>query len=178
MKAALLLVAAACQSGGEKPTPTPGSAVVVVAKPDAAAPIDAAVVADAMPKGPYVVAYDCSHMNAPFGEGGSVYRITYDLGEKTVETLSYSYGKEGGTAIKHQPTLRTVAPTRIAQLEAAIQKVLSGGPFKPEYPVPEGTRCYLRIAAHGASVFDLEKSNPQLKDPATDLIKLLGVPPT
>jgi len=183
---ALLLIVAACQGGpGKAPAEGSGSAVAVVvvadaARPDAAPMSDAAMVdaavADAAAAGPYIVAYDCSHMNAPFGEGGAVFRISYDLGAKTASTLSYEYGKEGPTAIKHVPVVKVLAAEKKATLEAAIGKVLGGGPFKPEYPVPEGTSCFLRIAAAGAAVFEVEKSNPQLHDAATDLIHLLDIP--
>ena len=58
-------------------------------------------------------------------------------------------------------------------INAAVEKVLRGGPYKPEYPVPEGTPCTLVIQANGKEVFKLEKAATDNPDDVSELVRTL-----
>ena len=113
-----------------------------------------------VPPGPYVIRYDCFHSDQPFGPGNQIRNQSFDLGRKVRTTLAYEYSSDplpaGASAVPRVPVDAPIADDKVKRLEAAVVKVLSGGPYKPEYPVPEGTPCDLAISAAGTEVFKLE----------------------
>jgi hypothetical protein len=124
-----------------------------------------------IPVGPYVVHYDCFHSNEPFGKGSQYRNATYDLGAKTFSSQAWELkGEVGEPNVPPAPTVTPLDPSRTAQILAAVQEVLRGGPYKPEYPVPEGTPCTLKIVADGREVFTLEKAATENKDAVSDLL--------
>ena len=144
---------------------------------DAGAPAPKKTTTKPIAPGPYVVHYDCFHSDEPFGHGTQSRNTTYDLGRKTVTLLAWETKGDELAAPPDQkpseppkPVVSELGSAHLARLEAAVAKVLSGGPYKPEYPVPEGTPCTLLVEAAGAEVFKLEK------DAATDLVLALAGP--
>lgn len=132
----------------------------------------------AVPAGPYVVHFDCFHSDQPFGPGNQVRNASWDLGAKTMSVVAYEYNSDAPPAADavHAPVVTPLPPDKVTQIETAVVAVLKGGPYKPEYPVPEGTPCTLRITAGGTEVMKLEKADVQQDDAATDLVKSLNAP--
>jgi hypothetical protein len=131
----------------------------------------------AVPAGPYVVHYDCFHSDQPFGTGSQYRNVAYDLGAKKVTLVAWE--TKGNDMAAPPPAEAPPPPTpvvselgaaHVARMEEAVGKVLRGGPYKPEYPVPEGTPCTLRIEAAGTEVFKLEKADTTEKDAASELV--------
>lgn len=130
-----------------------------------------------VPAGPYVVHYDCFHSDLPFGPGSQHRNLTYDLGIKKVTLLEWQTKGEVEELRPDtkppeppKPVVTDLSPRHVAALETAVVNVLRGGPYNPEYPVPEGTPCTLRIEASGKEVFKLEKAYTKEKDAPTALI--------
>jgi hypothetical protein len=129
------------------------------------------------PPGPFVVAYDCSHSNMPFGPGGWSRSQSANLATHEWTLLEITTTTNTPTPTPPPPPEPTVKPMSVdvvAKLQHAVDAVLAGGPYKPEYPVPEGTPCTLTIknADTGATVFTLAKADTALHDAVSDLIVL------
>lgn len=179
MRRALLLVTvvAACDQGVKKeavaePGSGAGSGSAVTSGPIGVSTVKF------VPPGPYVVRYDCFHSDQPFGPGNQVRNQSFDLGTKLHTLVEYQYSGEPPAngpddASVHAPVVSPLSDPRVAMLERAAIAVLRGGPFKPEYPVPEGTPCELAISAGGTEVFKLEKAGTQEKDAASDLVNAM-----
>lgn len=58
------------------------------------------------------------------------------------------------------------------ELATAIDKVLCGGPYRPEYPVPEGVPCHLTIRAGDELVFAIDKAYATEDDLVNELVVL------
>lgn len=128
-----------------------------------------------------VVAYECSHSNAPFGPGGSVRNVTFDLGAKTQEVLAYEYEdptleRPGTPKPKHEPVVTSLTDERVREIVGAVTKALQHAPYKPEYPVPEGTPCTLTIRDATGERLELEKAYTKEPDAASELVKVLVGP--
>ena len=53
-------------------------------------------------------------------------------------------------------------------------KVLAGGPYEPEYPVPEGVSCHVTLSgATGDPFFQIDKAKRERKDAVNDLLNAL-----
>jgi hypothetical protein len=172
MRLALVLALCACQqksqpqAAGSSAPPPPGDAST----------------ARAVPPGPYVVAYDCFHSDMPFGKGAQTNNRSYDLGARTLTSLSYALkGDEDEhpprpgdvDPRKTPPTITVITPEHAAQIDAAVVRVLAGGHFEPENPVPEGTPCTLTITANGKQLFTIEKAYTKQADAVTALVQAL-----
>jgi hypothetical protein len=128
------------------------------------------------------IAYACFHSDQPFGHGQQDRRVAYDLEAATrTETNDNVVNADGpppepGTKNKdtHTRAVTKLAPARVDALRTAANDVASGGPYKEELPVSEGTSCALTLAdSKGAVFFTIVKSNPKIDDAATRLVKLL-----
>jgi hypothetical protein len=178
MRAALVLVVAFACDAGEKSPPkrTPVPDPVTTQSKDAAQPVKAE---------PYVIHYDCFHSDMPFGDGSQYRNLTVDLGAKTRtldawELTGHENDKPpeppdyGPPKVEHHPEVSPLGPEWIARIETAVAAVLRGGPFKPEFPVPEGTPCDLVIELNGKKLFELEKAYTKENDAATRLVEALA----
>ena len=128
--------------------------------------------------GPYVVHYDCFHSDAPFGKGSQYRNQAFDLGAKTYTHQFYERSGEVDAPDKPEPPIpppetKPLADDHVAKINAAVEKVLSGGPYKPEYPVPEGTPCTLVINAGTKEVFKIDKAAADEPDAVSELVRTL-----
>jgi hypothetical protein len=140
--------------------------------------------ARSVPPGPYVVRYECFHSMQPWGKGWSRQTYTTDLAAKTRSTLlEESKGDEMDKPppppgeqppVPPAPTISPLAAERIAPIEAAIEKILRGGPYKQENAVPEGISCDLTIEAAGKKLFSIDKSLHEIKDDVEALLQELS----
>lgn len=126
--------------------------------------------------GPYVVHYDCFHSDAPFGKGSQYRNQAFDLGAKTYTRQFYE--KTGETPEQPDqppppPETHPLANDHVVKINAAVEKVLRGGPYKPEYPVPEGTPCTLVINAGDKEVFKIDKAAADEPDAVSELVRTL-----
>jgi hypothetical protein len=71
------------------------------------------------------------------------------------------------------PVVTDVDAARVAVIDAAVAKVLAGGHFEPEYPVPEGTPCKLVISANHTQVFAIDKAYTKQADAVSALVQAL-----
>ena len=152
MRTALLLILLAACDKGEKPKRSIAS-------------------------GPYVVHYDCFHSDAPFGTGEQFRNQSFDLGAKTYSRQFY---EQSGGDVTHEappppppPETKPLADGHVAKINAAVEKVLRGGPYKPEYPVPEGTPCTLVITKGDQELFKIDKAAADEPDAVSELVRTL-----
>lgn len=182
------VVLAACSSKADKPKdevreppppPPPRDAPPVAVDAD---PRMTAVPQPVAP-GPYAVAYDCMHSNMPFGKGGWYRNQSADLANNEWALLEVTDPGDDDQPPKPnappppvpEPTITPVSVPVSAKLGGAIDRVLAGGPYRAEYPVPEGTPCTLTIRTTGdnaATVFAIEKADTAEHDAVSDLIVL------
>jgi len=148
-----------------------------------AAPADPAMraVPRPVPAGPYLVAYDCSHSNMPFGKGGWSRSTSLDLAKRAWTTLEVtSTGDEDDLPVATpppppRPTVSAASPAVADKIAAAVDKMLAGGPYRSEWPVSEGTPCTLAITTPaGAEVYRIDKAYNVEKDAVNDLIALFN----
>ena len=124
--------------------------------------------------GPYTVRYDCFHSNEPFGKGSQYRNQSFDLGARTYTRHYYELtGEESEKPQLPPPETRPLAGDRVTAINAAVEKVLRGGPYKPEYPVPEGTPCTLLISAGPQELFKIEKADADEPDAVSELVRTL-----
>jgi hypothetical protein len=126
--------------------------------------------------GPYVVHYDCFHSDAPFGKGSQYRNQAFDLGAKTYTRQFYE--RSGDTPEQPDqppppPETQPLADDHVTKIHAAVERVLRGGPYKPEYPVPEGTPCTLVIDAGTKEVFKIDKAAADEPDAVSELVRTL-----
>jgi hypothetical protein len=122
------------------------------------------------PAGPYTVRYACLHKDEPFGNDWQSRDQSFDLGARTFTQQSFERSDE----VPPPPETRPLAADRVVAINAAVEKVLSGGPYKPEFPVPEGTPCTLTITGPGGkSLFKIEKAAAENPDAVSDLVSTL-----
>jgi hypothetical protein len=150
--AILLLAAASCD--GKKATPS---------KP--------------ITPGPYTVRYDCFHSDQPFGKGSQYRNQSFDLGARTYTRQFYELsGEDPGpepAPPPPPPETKPLAADRVTAINAAVEKTLRGGPYKPEYPVPEGTPCTLVILAGDKELYKIEKAAADEPDAVSELVRTL-----
>ena len=128
-----------------------------------------------------IITYRCAHSDAPFSDGHESSLTSVDLAAatRTDETTTVPPGDDKrapGTPSKTTNThvVTKLEAPRVAGFRTAANAVADGGPFKPEYPVPEGTSCALLLAgADKMPFFQIEKSDPHIDDAATRLVKLI-----
>jgi hypothetical protein len=127
-----------------------------------------------VPPGPYTVRYDCFHSNQPFSKGSQYRNQSFDLGARTYTRQFYELtGEESTQPELPPPETRPLAGDRVTSINAAVEKVLRGGPYKPEYPVPEGTPCTLLISAGPKELFKIEKAEADEPDAVSELVRTL-----
>lgn len=128
-----------------------------------------------IPPGPYTVRYDCFHSDQPFGKGSQYRNQAFDLGARTYTRQFYELSGEPEDESLPVPSPEThaLAADRVTAINAAVEKVLRGGPYKPEYPVPEGTPCTLTIQAAGKELIKIEKAAADEPDAVSDLVRTL-----
>jgi hypothetical protein len=127
------------------------------------------------------IGYTCAHSDMPFSDGHEESRIAIDFAAATRTEDSTVVPPGDAKRLPNTPSKTThthdvtkLDAVRLQRLRVAANAVADGGPFKPEYPVPEGTSCTLQLTdVHGASFVQIEKSNPHIDDAATRLVKLL-----
>jgi hypothetical protein len=127
------------------------------------------------------IAYACFHSDAPFSDGRESSKTTIDLvaAARTDDSTTVPPGDDkrppsAPSNATHTHVVTKLDARAVQKLRAASDAVADGGPFKPEYPVPEGTSCVLQLVdAHGAAFVEIEKSDPKIDDAATRLVKLL-----
>jgi hypothetical protein len=123
------------------------------------------------PPGPYVIGYDCSHSNVPFGEGGDVRNISLDLEAKRRVVLAYHYGA-GSAQAPAFPLATPLSEDEVRKFQTAIDQVLRGGPYRPENPLSEGTPCFLSFSVPGATpFFKIAKATIEQPDAVSALIR-------
>ena len=130
-----------------------------------------------IPVGPYIVLYECSHSMEPWGRGGAVRNIKVDLAAKQQELLDYEYSGEPTPTPEpeHKPVVTPLTDSRVAAIQSAVVAALSGGPYKQELPVPEGTPCTLTIRDTTArELLRLEKAYTKEPDAASELVKAVA----
>ena len=128
----------------------------------------------AVPPGPYTVRYDCFHSNEPFAKGSQYRNQSFDLGARTYTRHYYELtGEEEEPPKLPDPETRPLAGDRVTAINAAVEKVLRGGPYNPEYPVPEGTPCTLIISAGPKELFKIEKADAEEPDAVSELVRTL-----
>jgi hypothetical protein len=154
--ALLIVLAAAACDRGKKATPPP--------KPIA--------------PGPYTVRYDCFHSDQPFGNGSQYRNQSFDLGARTYTRQFYELTGDEPPPDKPEPPppppeTKPLAAERVAAINAAVEKVLRGGPYKPEYPVPEGTPCTLVILSGDRELYKIEKAAADEPDAVSELVRTL-----
>ena len=128
--------------------------------------------------GPYVVHYDCFHSDAPFGKGSQYRNQAFDLGARTYTSQFYERSGDVEAPDKPEPPIpppvtKALADDHVVAINAAVEKVLRGGPYKPEYPVPEGTPCTLEITANDKQVFKIDKAAADEPDAVSELVRTL-----
>ena len=75
---------------------------------------------------------------------------------------------------KREHTTGTIPLAKVALLRAAVAKVLSGGPYEPEYPVSEGISCHVALATASAPPFlVVDKAYRKKTDAVNDLLNAL-----
>jgi hypothetical protein len=128
-----------------------------------------------IPPGPYTVRYDCFHSDQPFGNGSQYRNQAFDLGARTYTRQFYELtGEPTDESLPiPAPETRPLAADHATKINAAVEKVLRGGPYKPEYPVPEGTPCTLLIQAAGKELFKIEKAAADNPDEVSELVRTL-----
>lgn len=138
----------------------------------------------APPAGPYHIRYSCFHSDQPFGPGEQQSELVIDLGAKTRSLLETSRTDAPGATPPPRvapppdaapvPTVTRLSDATAAAIASAAQRVLAGGPYKPELPVPEGTSCTLSITqADGAKLFEIDKSRTEQADAVSELVQAL-----
>jgi len=133
-----------------------------------------------IPPGPYTVRYDCFHSDQPFGSGSQYRNQAFDLGARTYTRQFYELSGEEPAPNQPEPSqtppppeTRPLAAERVLAINAAVEKVLRGGPYKQELPVPEGTPCTLVITAGPKEVFKIEKAAADEPDAVSELVRTL-----
>ncbi len=123
----------------------------------------------------------CSHSDMPFGNGSQMSMSVYDLDRATwtmdsVNTPSTKHDESPPPpeTTKREHSNGKIAPAKVELLRAAVAKVLAGGPYEPEYPVPEGISCHMTLSgATGDPFFQIDKANREQKDAVNDLLNAL-----
>ena len=122
----------------------------------------------------------CSHSDMPFGNGSQMQMAVYDLDRATwtkdsANTPSTKDDKPpgpDGTQLEH--SIGKLSPGKVDLIRAAVAKVLAGGPYEPEYPVPEGVSCHVTLSgATGDPFFQIDKAKRERKDAVNDLLNAL-----
>jgi hypothetical protein len=128
----------------------------------------------AIPPGPYTVRYDCFHSNEPFGKGSQTRNQAFDLGARTYTRHFYEQ-VEVSNEVRPLPPPETqpLSGDRVTAINAAVEKVLRGGPYKPEYPVPEGAPCHLVISSGPKELFKIDKAYTKEPDAVSELVGTL-----
>ena len=174
-----MVAACSSKSGKKKEDETRGTPPAVIdAAPAADADPSMVAVPQPVAPGPYVIAYDCSHSNMPFGKGGWYRNQSIDLGTNKWTILEVTITGEdedrpGGPPPPPPPTVTPVSGPVKVQIATTLDRVLGGGPYRPEYPVPEGVPCRLTVSAAGAVVFAIDKADTKEADLVSELVELL-----
>jgi hypothetical protein len=155
-RALLLLFVLGCDKGEPPPQPP---------KP---API---------PPGPYVVAYGCQHPDARM-RSKAYSRSSFDLGKRTHSSSRwwgdvYRPKPEWADPPMSLPRPEPLAPDRVTEINAAVEKVLSGGPYKPEPSPDVGASCELVILSNGNELLRIEKAVLDERDAVSALVQTL-----
>lgn len=170
MRYALLVLLLGCTKA-EQAKPSQGSSDVAVAPPT---------------KPVAKIRWGCFHSNMPWGNGQQSWTVLYDLDAATVtrdidETPNTPDGvapppitDDAGDGGKHEHTTKPLSPDVVASLRTGAAKVLAKAPYKPEYPVPEGTPCTLELLGAGdASLLRVDKADHKEPDAANAFIQTL-----
>jgi hypothetical protein len=116
----------------------------------------------------------------PFGNGSQYWSTVYNL-----DTASWTSDRTDTPSTKEEPppgqentkrehTTGAIPPAKVELLRAAVAKVLSSGPYEPEYPGPEGISCHMALAgATGARFLVVDKADRKQKDAVNDLLNAL-----
>ena len=153
-----------------------GLALALALAPIAAADTAKVAVQHPVPPGPYVVEYNCFHSDMPWGKGSQFDNRSYDLAAKKATAVA---GRDDGVpkpepAPAPKPVVTKLSDERVQKLAAAVAKVLAGGPYAPELPVPEGSPCRLTIYGDKHAVaFAIDKAYTRQADDVTALVKQL-----
>jgi hypothetical protein len=126
------------------------------------------------------IAFVCDPSDMPFGNGSQMQMSVYDLeraiwtkdSTNTPSTKDDKPPGPDGTKLEHSNG--KLSPARLLVIRAAVAKVLAGGPYEPEYPVPEGVSCHMTLSgATGDPFFRIDKANREKKDAVNDLLNAL-----
>jgi len=124
----------------------------------------------------------------PWCDGQQSWSVTYDLDAATLtrttdETPNSPDGQHGPPPLpgsdapdpgKHEKIMKPLGADVVATMRTGAAKVLAGGPYEPEYPVPEGTPCTLEIIGADATILlRVDKASQQKKDAANAFIQTL-----
>ena len=143
-------------------------------------PNDRRVHVPANPPAVASIAFVCSHSDMPFGNGSQMQMAVYDLDRATwtkdsADTPSTKDDKPpgpDGTKVEH--SIGKLSPAKVQLIRAAVAKVLAGGPYEPEFPVPEGVSCHVTLSgATGDPFFRIDKAKREKKDAVNDLLNAL-----
>jgi len=155
-----------------------GSAAIAPTKPPPPPPNDRKVRVPPDPPAVTSIAFVCSHSDEPFGNGSQLQMSVYDLDLAvwTKDSSNTPSTKDRGPPppAKTEHAQGKITPAKIALLRAAVVKVLAGGPYEPEYPVPEGVSCHMTLAgAKGDPFFQIDKAKREQKDAVNELLNAL-----
>jgi hypothetical protein len=153
--------------------------------PDPVLPAGAGVAIPAViPPGEVLIEHECRHSAEPSGMSYWSEKLTVDLAKGTIASSRV----EGGRVRRHgffgmkqkQPEKRmesqtTLAPGIAANIRAALDRVLAGGPYAPVYAAPEGIVCTLALrVGEEQPFFEIDKSRVEREDSVTRLIDAMG----
>jgi hypothetical protein len=186
-----LLVAAACSgpptdsatpigagagagAGSGTAAPTTGSGTAAPTTGAAADP-SAVRIPSPVPSGDIRITYACSHSAKPFGSTHWSQTTVFDLatGRATTDRSEGDDDDPDKTRSTHVETI--LPPERVATIRASLAKVLAGGPYRPDVPVPEGVSCTLSLWVPGEKAFfTIEKATTADPDAVSQLVRDLG----
>lgn len=135
------------------------------------------------PAGNIQIRFECFHSMMPFGKGSRSWSVLIDLAKGTMDSSSTENdGSDPDPADPDKGTKRSQSQTRLdgdraSMLRTKLDAVLRGGPYKCEYPPPEGVSCELALQLEGQNpFFSVIKSSTFETDAASDLVKTIGMP--
>jgi hypothetical protein len=135
----------------------------------------------AIPPGNIVIEHVCGHSMQPFGTGYWSSTSTVDLAAGTFKSLRVE-GDTGAVAPlpgteteKRTESSATLSPADVTRIRGALDEMLAGGPYEPDYALSEGIVCTLELRVGSEQpFFRIDKSRGETEDAVTRLIASLG----
>jgi hypothetical protein len=178
MVGALVLGVTAC-SGPTSDTPVSsgtgaGAGATTAATPVPVDDLDAVRIPSPVPAGEVRITYACRHSARPFGTAHWSQTTVFEpaTGRATVDRAEGDDADPDKTRSTHVENI--VAADTAAAIDAALARVLAGGPYRPERAVPEGVACTLSLWIPGEKAFfTIDKATTAQPDAVSELGKLV-----